>query len=203
MEQQIFQTADKVKITKQAMQEELGDDYKRCWAFAFKYANEKIDYDEQVKRLCDQFELIKSQGEWFVTGANKIVLINEQADSVEQEKEEEEEEQKELSSFSNARQKKPAIEYISQIEMMTFLEDVEEMIKDCKYGKYWGDLEKLKQTVMEQNCATKIEVLTIFNIRSLIEGEQEADERFFDAYPVSTSAWENGHFDCAGNVNYW
>ena len=160
MEQQIFQTADKVKITKQAMQEELGDDYKRCWAFAFKYAKENIDYDEQVKRLCDQFELIKSQGEWFVTGANKIVLINEQEDNVDQQGEEEE--QKELSSFSAARQKKPETDYISQMEMMTFLEDVEEMIKDCKFSDYWVDLEKLKQRVTEQICATEKEVLMIW-----------------------------------------
>jgi hypothetical protein len=35
-----------------------------------------------------------------------------------------------------------------------------------------------------------------------VEQAKEAGERFFDAYPISTDAWESGHFNVAGEVIY-
>jgi hypothetical protein len=36
----------------------------------------------------------------------------------------------------------------------------------------------------------------------MVENDREQKERFFDAYPVSTDAWENGYFDIKGEVVY-
>ena len=65
------------KITRAAMEEVLGDAYKRCWAFAFKYATEELDYDIQIESLYREFDLFKSQAEWFVKGANTILFQKE------------------------------------------------------------------------------------------------------------------------------
>ena len=113
-------------------------------------------------------------------------------------------EQTELIDFSenNSKKTKPSENYVSQLEMMSFLEDIEEMTHDLDYSEFWEDLGKLKQAVLEQQRATEKEVLGIFKIRSVVERAQEEKERFFDAHPISTDAWENGHFDIAGEITF-
>ena len=76
------------------------------------------------------------------------------------------------------------------------------MSHNTEFSEFWSDLNELKQSVIEQQCATEKEVLRIFQIRSIVEHSQQEKERFFDAYPVSTDAWENGHFDIAGEIIY-
>jgi hypothetical protein len=192
-----------VKITRAGMEEELGDAYKRCWAFSFKYASEELEFDEQVDNLCKEFDLIKPQAEWFVKGANSILFKKEakeirqinQNDSVSKK-----DKQQELTEFSGHKNIKPSENYVSQLEIMSFLEDVEEMSHDVEFSEFWDELGKIKQKVVEQYCATDKEVLTIFKIRTMVDRAKEENERFFDAYPVSTDAWENGHFDIAGEL---
>ena len=68
MKEQIQQEINRpvTKITRAGMEEELGDAYKRCWTFAFKYASEELDFDTQIDNLCREFDLIEKQAEWFV-----------------------------------------------------------------------------------------------------------------------------------------
>jgi uncharacterized protein YbaP (TraB family) len=207
MQEQIQQDSDRltVKITRAGMEEELGDAYKRCWAFAFNYASEELDLNDQIENLCREFDLLKPQAQWFVNGANAILLQKEvkeirqanQSGSISKK-----DKQQQLTEFSGHKNIKPSENYVSQLEVMSFLEDVEEMSHDLNFLEFWEELGKIKQQVIEQYCATEKEVLTIFKIRSTVERAQEENERFFDAYPVSTGAWENGHFDHSGEITY-
>ena len=207
MQEQIQQDSDRltVKITRAGMEEELGDAYKRCWAFAFNYASEELDLDDQIENLCREFDLLKPQAQWFVNGANAILLQKEvkeirqanQSGSISKK-----DKQQQLTEFSGHKNIKPSENYVSQLEVMSFLEDVEEMSHDLNFLEFWEELGKIKQQVIEQYCATEKEVLTIFKIRSTVERAQEENERFFDAYPISTGAWENGHFDHSGEITY-
>ena len=205
MKEQIQQEINRpvTKITRAGMEEELGDAYKRCWAFAFKYASEELDYDMQTENLCREFDLIENQAEWFVNGANAI-LFQKEAKQARQETQNnlKEDNQRELTEFSSTQSKKPthSENYVSQLEMMSFLEDVEQMSHNPDFLEFWEDLKALKEQVLEQQCATEKEVLRAFKIRSVAERSQEEKERFFDAYPVSTDAWENGYFDIAGEI---
>ncbi|HBG60696.1 MAG: hypothetical protein A2Y10_13150 [Planctomycetes bacterium GWF2_41_51] len=204
MEKQIQEIDDysTVKITRAAMEEELGDDYKKCWAFAFKYATEELDFDMQAENLCREFDLIKSQGQWFVKGANAILFKKEATEirqTIQENSSSKKNKQSELADFSQAKTK-PTENYVSQLEMMSFLEDVEEMCNDTDFSEFWEELGKIKQKVQEQYCATDKEVLAIFKIRTMVDRAKEENERFFDAYPLSTDAWENGHFDIAGEI---
>ena len=208
MQEQIQQNENNptVKITRAAMEQELGDSYKRCWALAFKYADEELDFDIQTDNLCREFDILKPQAQWFVNGANSILFrketkqirqANQEDDSSEKPK------QRELDDFSVKPTKAKAAEnYVSHLEMMSFLDDVEDMGHDPEFSEFWDELGEIKQTVLEQSCATEREVLKIFRIRSIIERAREKQQRFFDAYPVTTDAWENGHFDIAGEVIY-
>ncbi len=200
MEKQIQEINDcsVVKITRAMMEEELGDAYKRCWAFAFKYASDELGFDSQVETLCREFDLFKPQAQWFVNGANSILFKKE----VKQARKVTRNNQKELNDFSiaNSKKVKPMENYVSQLEMMSFLEDIEELSHDVGFAEFWNDLGQLKQKVSEQQCATEKDVLRIFQIRSIAESVQQERERFFDAYPVTTDAWENGHFDIAGEI---
>lgn len=209
MQEQIQQDSDLLtgKITRAGMEEELGNAYKRCWAFAFQYASEELDFEDQTEKLCREFDLIKPQAEWFVKGANAILFkqenkqtrrVNVQPDNSEKSP------QRQLEDFSSVPLKtaKPLEVYVSQLEMMSFLEDLEEMSQDPDFIESWEDLKTLKDKVVEQQCATDREVLRVFKIRSLVESKREEKERFFDAYPVSTDAWENGYFDTAGEIVY-
>ncbi len=191
MQEQIQQN-EAVKISRAAMETELGNSYKRCWAFAFQQASEELDYDLQIDNLCREFDLIKSQAEWFVKGANSILFKSEKP------------KQQELTNFSKSKANtpNPSETYVSQLEMMSFLEDIKQMSHNTEFSEFWSDLNELKQSVIEQQCATEKEVLRIFQIRSIVEHSQQEKERFFDAYPVSTDAWENGHFDIAGEIIY-
>ncbi|HBG28983.1 MAG: hypothetical protein A2Y10_14825 [Planctomycetes bacterium GWF2_41_51] len=193
-----------IHITRTAMETELGDDYKRCWAYAFKYATEELDFDEQVENLCREFDLIKSQAQWFVKGANSI-LFKKEAKEIRQTNQENyssnKNKQCELADFSQAKTK-PSEKYVSQLEMMSFLEDIEEMCNDADFSEFWEELGKIKQKVIEQYCATDKEVLAIFKIRTMVDRAKQENERFFDAYPISTDAWENGHFDIAGEITF-
>ena len=207
MQEQIQQDSDRltVKITRAGMEEELGDAYKRCWAFAFNYASEELDLNDQIENLCREFDLLKPQAQWFVNGANAILLQKEvkeirqanQSGSISKK-----DKQQQLTEFSGHKNIKPSENYVSQLEVMSFLEDVEEMSHDLNFLEFWEELGKIKQQVIEQYCATEKEVLTIFKIRSTVERAQEENERSFDAYPVSTGAWENGHFDHSGEITY-
>jgi hypothetical protein len=209
MQEQIQQNNDHltVKITRAGMEEELGDAYKRCWAFAFKYASEELDLDDQIENLCREFDLLRHQAQWFVNGANTI-LLQKEAKEIRQAKQSgdipKKDKQQELAEFSGFMSKttKPSENYVSQLEMMSFLEDVEEMSSDPDFLEFWEELGKIKQKVLEQYCATEKEVLTVFRIRSAADKAKEAGERFFDAYPVSTEAWDNGHFDHMGEIIY-
>ncbi|MEN6384775.1 MAG: hypothetical protein ABFD79_06220 [Phycisphaerales bacterium] len=202
MQEQIQKQEDlTVHITRAAMEAELGDNYKRCWAYAFKYATEELDFDMQMENLCREFDLIKSQAQWFVKGANSILFKKETKEirQANQENIASKNKQCELTDFSQAKTKSEA-NYVSELEMMSFLEDVEEMSHDADFSEFWEELGKLKQKVIEQYCATEKEVLTIFKIRTMVNRAKEENERFFDAYPLSTDAWENGHFDIAGEI---
>jgi len=110
--------------------------------------------------------------------------------------------QRELSQFSANSQKenRQRVRYVSQLEMMSFLSDIEQMCGDVDCSAFWQDLKVLKDRVLEQQCATEKEVLCLFKIRAKVERAKEENERFFDAYPVSTDAWENGHFDVNGEI---
>lgn len=207
MQEQIQQDSDRltVKITRAGMEEQLGDAYKRCWAYAFNYASEELDLDDQIENLCREFDLLRPQALWFVNGANAILLqkevkeirqANQSDDSSKKDK------QRELADFPGHKDTRQKENYVSQLEMMAFLEDVEEMSHDVDFEEFWEELGKIKQQVIEQYCATQKEVLTVFRIRSSVERAQEENERFFDAYPVSTGAWENGHFDHSGEITY-
>jgi len=204
MQQQIQQNSDNpaaVKITRAAMEEELGDSYKRCWAYAFKYASDELDFDVQVENLCREFELLKPQAIWFVNGANAILFKKEaKEDRHETTNGDVSKKQRELSEFSSYKSTKQQEEYVSQLEMMSFIEDIEEMCSDVDYAQFWDDLGNIKQRVLEQSCATEKEVLAVFKIRSIADRAKEENERFFDAYPVSTDAWENGYFNTVGEV---
>lgn len=209
MQEQIQQDSDRlmVKITRSGMEEQLGEAYKRCWAFAFNYASEELDLNDQIENLCREFDLLRPQALWFVNGANAILLQKEVKEIRQANKNgsiSKKDKQQELAEFPGFMSKniKPSENYVSQLEMMAFLEDVEEMSHDVDFEEFWEELGKIKQQVIEQYCATEKEVLTVFRIRSSVERAQEENERFFDAYPVSTSAWENGHFDHSGEITY-
>jgi len=105
-----------------------------------------------------------------------------------------------LTDFSRYAKTKPLENYVSQLEMMSFLDDVEQMSQDLEFSEFWEELGKIKQKVLEKSCATEEEVLKIFKIRSVVERAKEENERFFDAYPISTDAWENGYFNVAGEI---
>jgi len=199
MQKQIQQDNDLLtgKITRAGMEEELGNAYKRCWAFAFQYATEELEFEDQTEKLCREFDLIRPQAEWFVKGANAILFKQEAKQSQQIMKQAENTpkvEQRQLADFSQAKTMEPKHfeNYVSQLEMMSFLEDVEEISRDPDFMEFWEDLKALKDKVVEQQCATENEVLRVFKIRSIVEGKREEKERFFDAYPVSTDAWENG-----------
>jgi len=183
------------KITRATMEEVLGDAYKRCWAFAFKYVNEELDFDMQIEYLRKGFDLLKPQAEWFVNGANKILFQKEIPDTRQPTKNK----QRELTDFK-VNSKKQSENYVSQLEMMSFLEDIEEMSNSVDFTEFWAELNELKQEVQEQQCATERQVLKVFKIRTIVQRTREEEQRFFDAYPVTTDAWENGHFDNAGEV---
>ncbi len=191
------QDIEQIRITRAAMEAELGDSYKRCWAVAFKYANEELGFDEQVESLCREFDILKLQAVWFVNGANSILFKKEAKEcrDIEQKGN-----QTKLVGFSEG--VKQSSRYVSELEMMSFLEDLDEMSGDVDFADYWAELNVIKQTVLEQQCATEKEVLSVFRIRSMVERAKEENERFFDAYPVSTGAWENGYFDKNGEVAY-
>jgi hypothetical protein len=194
-----------VKITRSAMEAELGDSYKRCWAIAFKNASEGMDFDQQIETLSAEFDLVKAQAHWFVSGANTILFrneANENRQTNQTRKLSGEDSQRELADYPSRIQKRQQDEYVSQVEMMSFLEDIEEMSNDNDYSEFWEDLGHVKQKVLEQSCATDNEVLTVFRIRSAVEQAKEENERFFDAYPISTDAWENGYYDIAGELIY-
>lgn len=196
-----------VKITRSGMEQELGEAYKRCWAIAFKIADKGLDFDEQIEQLSREFELIRPQAEWFIRGALSILSQKEKQPEQKPEPKPElknQAVQRDLSQFvsRSAKTARQTERYVSQLEMMSFIEDIEQMCGDVDYSAYWEDLAQLKQTVLEQQCATEKEVLRVFNIRTMIQREKEEKERYFDAYPVSTDAWENGHFDIKGEVYY-
>ena len=190
-----------VRLTRSAMEAELGDAYKRCWAFAFKYASEELDFDTQVDKLSREFDLFKHHAVWFINGANSI-LFKKQSEENQKHNISQKIKQQEL--FNNSKNKtakvKPSENYVSELELMTFLEDIEELSNDTDFSEFWEDLGKLKQKVIEQQCATEKDVLKIFRMRSLVESKKQQDERFFGSYPVNTDAWENGHFDIAGEI---
>ena len=190
-----------VKISRAAMEEELGQAYKRCWAIAFKIAGEGLDIDAQIETLCREFDLIKPQAEWFIKGANSILRQKEQGFKNDNSKQPV---QRGLLRFSIKQTTTAArVErYVSQLEMMSFLEDVSEMSQNAEFAEFWEDLKTIQNKVLEQQCATEKEVLRVFKIRSMVQRKREENERFFDAYPVSTDAWENGHFDAAGEIFY-
>lgn len=208
MQEQIQQNINNqtFKITRAAMEQELGDNYKRCWALAFQYAEEELNFDIQTENLCREFDILRPQSQWFVNGANSILFRKETKQTRQANREEdfpEKPKQRELDDFTSKPQKNKMPEnYVSQIEMMSFLDDLEEMNQDPDFSEFWDELGEIKQQVLEQSCATEREVLKIFRIRSIIERAREEEQRFFDAYPVTTDAWENGHFDIAGEVIY-
>jgi hypothetical protein len=197
MQQQIQQNSDplKVKITRAAMEEELGDSYKRCWAYAFKYAVEELDFDKQVESLCREFDLVRHQALWFVNGANSILFKKEVKDARQENQNSNiSQKQRELTEFSSHKATGQQDKYVSELEVMSFLEVLEEMGGDSEFSQFWDELSQIRQKVIEQYCATEKEILAVFKIRSLVERAKEETERFFDAYPVSTDAWENGYF---------
>ena len=192
-----------VKLTRSAMEAELGDSYKKCWAFAFKYASEELDFDTQVEKLSREFDLFKHHAAWFINGANSI-LFKKQGEENQKQNISQKINQQELVNYSKNTTSniKPSENYVSELEMMSFLEDIEELSKNTDFSEFWEDLGKLKQKIIEQQCATEKEVLRIFKIQSLVKSKKQEQERFFDAYPVSTDAWENGYFDIAGEIVY-
>ena len=192
-----------VKLTRSTMEAELGDDYKRCWAFAFKYATEELDFDTQVEKLSREFDLFKHHAAWFLNGANSI-LFKQHAKENQKQDISQKIKQQELFNYSKNKTSniKQSENYVSELEMMSFLEDIEELSNDTDFSEFWEELSKLKQKVLEQQCATERDVLKIFTIRSLVESKKQERERYFDAYPVSTDVWENGYFDVAGEIIY-
>ncbi len=189
-----MQENTQTKITRAAMETELGDSYKRCWAYAFKYADEGLDFEVQLDNLCREFGLVKAQAVWFVNGACSILARQEAKES----RAKPEKQTEILNFFGEKKQER----FISELEMMSFLEDLDEMSKDADFSEYWQDIGQIKQSVLESGCATEKEVLSVFRIRSKVESDREQRERFFDAYPVSTDAWENGCFNVAGEIVY-
>lgn len=205
MQKQTQKEPKRPKITRAAMEAELGDAYKRCWALAFQHASEELDFDVQVENLCREFDLIKFQAIWFVNGANSILFKKEATQKrITKDSDSEKPEQRQLTDFSKAKPKKvkPTENYVCQLEMMSLLEDIEQMCNDAEFTEFWDDLSKLKYTILEQQCATEKDVQRIFKIRSMVESAREEKERFFNAYPISTDAWENGYFNIAGEVIY-
>lgn len=199
MQENILRYEQTARITRAGMEEELGESYKRCWAIAFKLAEQGLNMDEQIESLAREFDLIGPQAEWFINGANSILKRQENRP---QPKPKTQPVQRELSQFSANSQKenRQRVRYVSQLEMMSFLSDMEAMCGDVDYSAFWEDLKVLKDRVLEQQCATEKEVLCLFKIRAKVERAKEENERFFDAYPVSTDAWENGHFDVSGEI---
>ena len=119
-----------VKITRAAMEEELGEAYKRCWAIAFKVANEGLDTEEQIEQLSREFDLIRPQAEWFINGAQSILSQKERQPKPQPQREPlQQPTQRDLSQYSSSPVKTTTRteRYVSQLEMMSFLEDVEEM----------------------------------------------------------------------------
>jgi len=209
MQEQIQQDSDRltIKITRAGMEEQLGDAYKRCWAFAFKYASEELDLDDQIENLCREFDLLKPQALWFVNGANTILLqkeVKEIRQANQNGSTSKKDTQQELAEFPGfiSKNTKQSENYVSQLEMMAFLEDVEEMSHDVDFEQFWEELDKINQHVSEQYFSTENEVLTVFRIRASVERAKEENERFFNAYPISTSAWENGHFNHIDEIAY-
>jgi len=197
MQENILRYEQTARITRAGMEEELGESYKRCWAIAFKLAEEGISMDEQIESLAREFDLIGPQAEWFLNGAHSILKRKENPP-----KPKTQPVQRELSQFSANSKKasRQCVRYVSELEMMSFLSDIEQMCGDVDYSAFWQDLKVLKDRVLEQQCATEKEVLCLFKIRAKVERAKEENERFFDAYPVSTDAWENGHFDINGEI---
>ena len=155
------------RLTRSTMEAELGDSYKRCWAFAFKYASEELNFDTQVEKLSREFDLFKNHAVWFINGANSI-LFKHQAQENQKQNISQKINQQELANYSKNKTSnvKPLENYVSELEMMSFLEDIEELGNDTDFSEFWEDLSKLKQRVIEQQCATEKEVLKIFKIRS-------------------------------------
>ena len=151
MKEQIHENQTQVKITRAAMEEELGDAYKRCWALAFKYASEGLSYDNQVDNICREFDLFQPQAQWFVNGANSILFQKDRQIKSTPNKES----QKDLTKFPKGQSIKPSENHVSQLEMLSFLEDIEELSNDSNYSEFWDDLDKIKQRVVEQCCATE------------------------------------------------
>jgi len=151
MQKQIQQDSDRltVKITRAGMEEQLGDAYKRCWAFAFNYASEELDLDDQIENLCREFDLLKPQAQWFVNGANAI-LLQKEVKEIRQANQNgnisKKDKQQELAEFPGfmSNNIKPSENYVSQLEIMSFLEDVEEMSHDLNFLEFWEELGKIK-----------------------------------------------------------
>lgn len=194
MQENTLRYEQTARITRAGMEEELGESYKRCWAIAFKLAEEGLSIDEQIESLAREFDLIGPQAEWFLNGAHSILKRQENPL-----KPKTQPVQRELSQFSK-KVNRQRVRYVSELEMMSFLSDIEQMCGDVDYSAFWQDLKVLKDRVLEQQCATEKEVLCLFKIRAKVERAKEENERFFDAYPVSTDAWENGHFDINGEI---
>ena len=198
MQENILKYEQTAKITRAGMEEELGEAYKRCWAIAFKLAEEGLSMDEQIEQLSREFDLIGPQAEWFINGAASILKRKENRSKPTPKSQPV---QRDLSQFSK-KASRQRVRYVSQLEMMSFLSDIETMCGDVDFSAFWQDLKVLKDRVLEQQCATEKEVLCLFKIRSKVERAKEENERFFDAYPVSTDAWENGYFDINGEIVY-
>lgn len=201
MQGNILKYEQTAKITRAGMEEELGEAYKRCWAIAFKLAEEGLSIDEQIEQLSREFDLIGPQAEWFINGAASIIRQKDKQPKTPPAPKTQLV-QRDLSQFSaNSQMANQQRErYVSHLEMMSFLSDIETMCGDVDFSAFWKDLKAIKDRVLEQQCATEKEVLCLFNIRSKVERAKEENERFFDAYPVSTDAWENGHFDINGEI---
>jgi hypothetical protein len=203
MQQNTKQYEQTAKITRAGMEEELGESYKRCWAIAFKLADEGLEMDDQIEQLSCEFDLIRPQAEWFINGVHSILRRKEKQPQT-LPKPKSQPVQQSLAQFSDisAKVTRQTERYVSQLELMSFLQDVEEMSQNADFVEFWEDLKAIKDNVTEQQCATEKEVLRVFKIRSMVQRKREETERFFDAYPVSTDAWENGHFDANGEIIY-
>ncbi len=198
MQENILKYEQTAKITRAGMEEELGEAYKRCWAIAFKLAEEGLSMDEQIEQLSREFDLIGPQAEWFINGAASIIRQKDKQPKTPPAPKSQPV-QRNLFQFSKTESRQRE-RYVSHLEMMSFLSDIETMCGDVDFSTFWKDLKAIKDRVLEQQCATEKEVLRLFNIRSKVERAKEENERFFDAYPVSTDAWENGHFDINGEI---
>lgn len=198
MQENILKFEQTAKITRAGMEEELGEAYKRCWAIAFKLAEEGLSMDEQIEQLSREFDLIGPQAEWFINGAASIIRQKDKQPKTPPSPKTRPV-QRDLSQFSK-KESRQRERYVSHLEMMSFLSDIETMCGDVDFSAFWQDLKAIKDRALEQQCATEKEVLRLFNIRAKVERAKEENERFFDAYPVSTDAWENGHFDINGEI---